>query len=74
MVLRNEDGVRIQGYSVNLGRCSIEDPEFWAVIHGMKMAASRIRLPLDGAVVERLRRDNTFPCNLQALFRNAETG
>ena len=36
-VLRNEDGVRIQGYSVNLGR-SIEEAEVWAVIHGMKMA------------------------------------
>ena len=38
VVLRNEDSVRIQGYSVNLGRCSIEEAEFWAVIHGMKMA------------------------------------
>ena len=38
-VLRNEDGVWIQGYSVNLGRCSIEEAELWAVVlHGMKMA------------------------------------
>ena len=36
-------------------------------MHGMKMVwemrvASRIRLLLGGAMVERLRRDNTFPC------------
>ena len=37
-VLKDEDGAYIQGFSINLGCCSVEAAELWAILHGMKMA------------------------------------
>ena len=37
-VLRNDEGSWVQGYSLNLVCCWIEEAELWALIHRMRMA------------------------------------
>ena len=34
-VLRNEEGLLIHGFSINLGCCSVQEAELWAVLHGL---------------------------------------
>nr|XP_025664883.1 uncharacterized protein LOC112763420 [Arachis hypogaea] len=40
-VFRNSDGRFLQGFSCNLGNCSIMHAELWAVIHGLSIATTK---------------------------------
>ena len=37
-LLRGSSGEWVVGFSINLGVCSIEEAELWAIVHGLRVA------------------------------------